>query len=68
MTTTIYGNGQCNGASTDVPNDGSCVPIASSPGSIATVVSSTASCPSAGGQPIGTIAEGAVKTTVCCAP
>ncbi|MFT3764820.1 MAG: hypothetical protein QM820_04785 [Minicystis sp.] len=65
-TTRLYSNSQCNGAGTDVPNDGSCVQPAGNVGSVDVTVTTTASCPATGGQPVGSIVAGAAKTTVCC--
>jgi hypothetical protein len=66
-TTGIYSNGSCNGAPLSVPDDGSCVQLVGNAGSIDVTVTGSASCPPSGGQPVGSIVAGAVKTTVCCA-
>lgn len=66
--TTVHGGPNCNGASTQVPNDGSCVNVGSSGSSIDVAVTKTGGCVANGGQPTGTLQEGQIKTTVCCAP
>lgn len=65
--TTVHGDPSCNGASTEIPNDGSCVNVGSSGLSIDVAVTKTGSCVASGGQPTGTLVEGNLKTTVCCA-
>lgn len=67
-TTKVYSNAACNGAGLDVPNDGSCTTLNGNPSAVEVVVTKTGSCPPSGGQAVGTIVEGALGTTVCCAP
>lgn len=62
----LYPGAQCAGTPVAVPNDGSCVPGPGGAASISISVTASASCPPAGGQPTGTIAEGSGQTTVCC--
>lgn len=67
VVTHVHSQSSCNGAQTDVPNDGSCAPISGNLSSIDVTVTPSASCAPAGGAPVGTVAEGSLRTTVCCA-
>jgi hypothetical protein len=68
VVTHVHSDGVCMAAPVAVPDDGSCVAAAGAAGSIDVVVNAMASCAPSGGQPVGTIAEGPQRTTVCCGP
>jgi hypothetical protein len=65
--TRVYAAASCGGAPADLPNDGSCVAVSASSASLELEVTKSGSCAPSGGAPIGTITEGDVETTVCCA-
>jgi hypothetical protein len=66
--TAFYSNPNCNTKLGDLPNDGACHAASGTAKSMKTTVTATGSCPPSGGDPIGSIVEGASKTTVCCTP
>src|SRR6185437_15308597 len=69
-TTTVFTDALCMSTTTlTVPNDGSCTNAGGITGGSAQVSTmGSGSCPTSGGQPVGTITEGPTTTTVCCVP